>query len=213
MIPRRRTCWGGSRRSSWTSRTSSTDAPRGTTSTRGSPSSSSSITTAATTLPPDESNGNNPVSRYKVATDGWRSSMTSPPDRRRPYAETRDLVATLLPTGKPADTRDLAAQTIGLCLIDERQVRRPDSGQCPAPARPPARRTATGRSSSTRTTPITEMQTGESLCLALAGLPPDHPAVKKGVLALLLARKSSAAGSTWAPTSNFELRSARPNGP
>ncbi len=75
-----------------------------------------------TALPPDETNGNNPVSRYKVAADSWRqldeiAHRTSDPR----FAATRDLVARLLPTGKPANTRDLAAQTIGLCQLDARQ--------------------------------------------------------------------------------------------
>src|SRR5262249_17949229 len=64
-----------------------------------------------TTVAPDESNGNNPVSRYKVASDAWRqldevARRTGDPR----FAETRDLVARLLPTGKPNNTRDLAAQ-------------------------------------------------------------------------------------------------------
>src|SRR5262249_21363329 len=68
-------------------------------------------------LPPDESNGHNPASRYTVATDAWRQldELARRTGEAR-YAETRDLVARLLPTGKPAHTRDLAAQTIGLCL-------------------------------------------------------------------------------------------------
>jgi len=72
-----------------------------------------------TERPPDESNGNNPVSRYKVAADSWRQLdeiFRRTGDTR--YEATRDLVATLMPTGKPAHTRDLAAQTIGLCLIE-----------------------------------------------------------------------------------------------
>ena len=79
-----------------------------------------------TELPPDESNGNNPVSRYKVAADSWRQldeifRRTGDPAMRA----TRDLVARLLPTGKPAHTRDLAAQTIGLCLIDPKRTSTP----------------------------------------------------------------------------------------
>ena len=188
--------------------------PGGTTPTRGSPSSSGSTTTAATRFPPDESNGNNPVSRYKVATDSWRQldamvARTGNPD----YAKTRDLVARLLPTGEPANTRDLAAQTIGLCLmgkgrIDELiaknvrrllELQRPD-GHWSVKFDPKYA--------------ITEMQTGESLyALSLAGLGADHPAVRKGAVALLLGQKSSAAGSTRTLTSSSGPPSARPSGP
>ncbi len=70
-------------------------------------------------LPADESNGNNPVSRYKVATDSWRQlDAIYRRTRDDRYKQTRDLVARLLPTGEPSNTRDLAAQTIGLCWID-----------------------------------------------------------------------------------------------
>lgn len=137
-------------------------------------------------IPPDESNGNNPVSRYKVATDAWRQLdelyCRTNDDR---YQTTRDLVERLLPTGEPSNTRDLAAQTIGLCWIDRDkyaekiaanvqrllELQRPD-GNWSVKFDP--------------NYPITEMQTGESLfALAMAGLRADHPAVKKGVVALL----------------------------
>ncbi len=141
-----------------------------------------------TELPPDESNGNNPVSRYKVASDSWRQldeiyRRTGEPS----YAAMRDLVARILPTGKPAHTRDLAAQTIGLCLIDPKQEQysnliranveqllslQRDGGHWSVKFDP--------------NYPITEMQTGESLyALALAGLGPDHPAIRRGIVALL----------------------------
>ena len=127
-----------------------------------------------TELPPDESNGNNPVSRYKVATDSWRQldeistgARATPSDKA-----TRDLVAKLLPTGKPAHTRDLAAQTIGLCLIDPKHEKHAALIQANvkqllvAPAR---ERPLVGQIRPNY--PITEMQTGESLyALALAGL-------------------------------------------
>ncbi len=141
-----------------------------------------------TALPPDESNGNNPVSRFKVATDSWRqldemARRTGDPR----YAETRDLVARLLPTGKPANTRDLAAQTIGLCLLDPKRqtlagpieanvqrlmsLQRPD-GHWSVKFDP--------------SYPITEMQTGESLyALTLAGRRPDDPSMRRGIVALM----------------------------
>ncbi len=139
-------------------------------------------------LPPDETNGNNPVSRYKVATDSWRQldEMVRRTNDPR-YAATRDLIAKLLPTGKPANTRDLAAQTIGLCLLDPNQetlgdsiasnvqwllsVQRPN-GHWSVKFDPKY--------------PITEMQTGESLnALALAGRKSDDPAMHRGIVALL----------------------------
>ncbi|MDR3637657.1 MAG: HEAT repeat domain-containing protein, partial [Isosphaeraceae bacterium] len=144
-----------------------------------------------TALPPDESNGNNPVSRYKVATDSWRvlDEMSRRALNGQRFAETRDLVARLLPTGKPDHTRDLAAQTIGLCLIGKEknaalvaanvarllQLQRPN-GHWSVKFDPNYAQT--------------EMQTGESLyALSLAGLPSDHPAMLKGAAALLLNQK------------------------
>ncbi|MCA1686616.1 MAG: hypothetical protein LC745_11715, partial [Planctomycetia bacterium] len=141
-------------------------------------------------LPPDESNGNNPVSRYKVAADAWRqldaiARRTGNPD----YVTTRDLVARLIPTGEPANTRDLAAQTIGLGSLNDPthaglvaknvqrllDLQRPD-GHWSVKFDPKY--------------PITVMQTGESLyALALAGLGADHPAVRKGAVALLLGQE------------------------
>ncbi|MGP0068442.1 MAG: HEAT repeat domain-containing protein, partial [Isosphaeraceae bacterium] len=141
-----------------------------------------------TELPPDESNGNNPVSRYKVATDSWRqldevAQRTSDPR----YAATRDLVARLLPTGKPAHTRDLAAQTIGLCLLD------PKRQTLAGPIEANVRRLLSLQRPNGHWSvkfdpnyPITEMQTGESLyALHLAGRPPDDPAMRRGILAIL----------------------------
>lgn len=142
-------------------------------------------------LPPDESNGNNPVSRYKVATDSWRQLdeiARRTGDTR--YTKTRDLVATFLSMGEPANTRDLAAQTIGLCLVDpvkfadkiKANVDRLISLQ---------RENGHWSVKFDPTYAITEMQTGESLyALTLAGLPADHPAVRKGVVALLLRQKN-----------------------
>ena len=144
--------------------------------------------TGRTELPPDETNGNNPVSRYKVATDSWRQLDTmARRDGAMPYARTRDLVARLLPTGKPANTRDLTAQTIGLCLIDPQ--RRNLSAQIQANVE---RLLALQRPNGHWSVkfdpnyPITEMQTGESLyALHLAGKGADDPAMRKGILALL----------------------------
>ena len=137
-------------------------------------------------LPPDESNGNNPVSRYKVAADAWRQldEVVRRTGESR-YVETRERLADLLATGEPDNTRDLAAQTIGLCRVDRklfdasiqknverlRSLQRPD-GNWSVKFDPDY--------------PVTEMQTGESLyALSLAGLGPDDPAIRKGVVTLL----------------------------
>lgn len=141
-----------------------------------------------TELPPDETNGNNPVSRYKVAADSWRQLDTMARrtgDAR--HAQTRDLVASLIPTGKPANTRDLAQQTIGLCLIDPEH--RKHAGLLKANVdRLLALQRPNGHWSVKfdPAYPITEMQTGESLyALKLAGLGPEHPAMRRGIVALL----------------------------
>jgi hypothetical protein len=141
-----------------------------------------------TTLPPDESNGNNPVSRYKVAADSWRQlDLVFGRSGQNSYAETRDLVAKLLPTGTPAHTRDLAAQTIGLCLIDPNRERL--GGLIDGNVQ---RLLSLQRDNGHWSVkfdadyPITEMQTGESLhALARAGLTADHAAVRRGLVALL----------------------------
>lgn len=156
-------------------------------------------------LPPDESNGNNPVSRYKVATDSWRQLdeiARRTGDAR--YAKTRDLVATFLPTGEPANTRDLAAQTIGLCLVDRQKFA--DKIQANVD-----RLLALQRDNghwSVKFDPkyaITEMQTGESLyALSMAGLPADHPAVRKGVVALLLRQKNFGGWLDISPYEQFQ---------
>ena len=153
-----------------------------------------------TELPPDETNGNNPVSRYKVATDSWRQLDRGLPAHRRMPATpaTRDLVAKLLPTGKPAHTRDLAAQTIGLCLIDpRRKARRADPGQCRAAAVAPARRTATGRSSSTRTTRSPRCRPARACTpWPSPASSPIDPAMREGSSRCLAGSRRSAAGST-----------------
>ena len=143
-----------------------------------------------TELPADESNGNNPVSRYKVAADSWR--QLDEIFRRTGNAgdkATRDLVAKLLPTGKPAHTRDLAAaQTIGLCLIDPKQEEHAALIQANVQKLLSSFSRASGHWSVKFDLkyPITEMQTGESLyALAAAGLGPDHPAMRRGIVALL----------------------------
>lgn len=142
------------------------------------------------TIPPDESNGNNPVSRYKVATDAWRqlSELVRRTGNSR-YASTRDLVAKLLRDGKPANLRDLAAQTIGLCTVDRstnsdliasnvkriRELRR-DDGLWPIVFD----RSAQG----------SVMQTGECLyALKLAGIDENDPAVIESIKSLLIAQK------------------------
>src|SRR5262249_6440229 len=105
---------------------------------------------------------------------------------------TRDLVARLLPDGKPANTRDLAAQTIGLCLIDPKQDKHA------ALIRENLRhllslQRANGHWSVKfdASYPITEMQTGETLyALALAGMTAEHPALRRGIVALLTRQQS-----------------------
>src|SRR5262249_38734021 len=141
-----------------------------------------------TELPPDETNGNNPVSRYKVATDSWRQLdeiFRRTGDSR--YKATRDLVAALLPTGRPAHTRDLAAQTIGLCTIEPRtdtlaaQIQS-NVQKLLSLQRPHGHWSVKFDPSY----PLTEMQTGESLyALSLAGLKPEDPAMRRGIVALL----------------------------
>jgi HEAT repeat protein len=139
-------------------------------------------------LPPDETNGNNPVSRYKVATDSWRQLdwiARRTGDAR--YARTRDLVARLLPTGRPANTRDLAAQTIGLCIIDPDRRKLSDSIDVNVQKLLELQRPNGHWSVKFDPNyPITEMQTGESLyALSLARRGPDDPAMRRGILALL----------------------------
>ncbi|MFO0960458.1 MAG: hypothetical protein U0800_23995 [Isosphaeraceae bacterium] len=157
------------------------------------------------TIPPDESNGNNPVSRYKVAADSWRQlNELARRTWEARFAETRDTVASLLPTGEPSHMRDLAAQTIGLCQAGpdrfERQIhanvkrlldlQRPD-GQWAIPFDP---KDPKGGPS--------QMQTGECLyALALSGLTADHPAVRKGVVALLKEQKPFGG---WLDTNPYE---------
>jgi hypothetical protein len=146
-----------------------------------------------TELPPDESNGNNPVSRYKVAADSWRQlneifTRTAEPSDQA----TRDLVAKLLPTGVPAHTRDLAAQTIGLCLIDPNHEKYAELIQANVQKLLSLQR-ANGHWSVKFDPdyPITEMQTGESLyALAQTGLKADHPAMRRGIVALLSRQQS-----------------------
>jgi HEAT repeat protein len=140
-------------------------------------------------LPPDETNGNNPISRYKVATDAWRqldTLLARTGDER--LRETRDRIARLLPTGTPTNTRDVAAQTIGLCTIDKAA----HSTQIAANV---AKLLELQRGDGHWSVkfdpdyPITEMQTGESLyALSLAGLGPDHPAMRRGIAALLISQ-------------------------
>jgi HEAT repeat protein len=155
-------------------------------------------------LPPDESNGNNPVSRYKVAADSWRQlneiySRTGEPGDRI----TRDLVATLLATGKPAHTRDLAAQTIGLCLIDPEHEKHGALIQANVQQLLSLQRGSGHWSVKFDTNyPITEMQTGESLyALAQAGLEPDHPAMRRGIVAILGRQQSFGA---WFDVNPYE---------
>jgi HEAT repeat protein len=141
-----------------------------------------------TELPPDETNGNNPVSRYKVAADSWSQLdeiFRRTGDTR--YADTRDLVAKLIPTGKPAHTRDLAAQTIGLCLIEPKSDKlttkiQSNTQQLLSLQRPNGHWSVKFDPAY----PITEMQTGESLyALALAGLKPEQGPMRRGIVALL----------------------------
>ena len=158
-----------------------------------------------TTIPPDETNGNNPVSRYKVAADAWRQlDLVARRSGLARFAETRDLVATLLPLGEPNNTRDLAAQTIGLCTVDkvkfavkiQSNVERLLQLQH-ADGHWPIKFDAAS--------PSAEMQTGESLyALALAGLRADHAAVGKGVVALLATQKPFGGWLDLGPYEQFQ---------
>ncbi|MDX2036983.1 MAG: HEAT repeat domain-containing protein [Isosphaeraceae bacterium] len=155
-----------------------------------------------TELPPDETNGNNPISRYKVAGDSWRQldELVHRTNDVR-FAQTRNLVADLAASGRPDNTRDLAAQTIALATIDPirrrslidanvrrlLELQRPDGHWSPKfePDYPHA-----------------AMQTGESLvALRLAGLPVDHPAILKGAAALL---REQADFGAWFDPSKYE---------
>ena len=170
-----------------------------------------------TELPPDETNGNNPVSRYKVATDSWRQLdeiFRRTGDTR--YAATRDLVATLLPTGKPAHTRDLAAQTIGLCLLE------PKSDKLAAKIQSNVQQLLSLQRPNGHWSvkfdpdyPITEMQTGESLyALALAGLKPERRRhAPRDRRAFEPAAGRSVVGSTSIPTSSSARHFGRRSGP
>lgn len=138
------------------------------------------------TIAPDESNGNNPISRYKVAADAYRQLDTlQKRTGEKRFEPTRDLIGQLINTGELSNTRDLAAQTIGLCRIDRQKHAERIAANC-------QRLLELQRSDGHWSVkfeadyPITEMQTGESLyALALAGYTTEHPAVRRGVLALL----------------------------
>ena len=118
--------------------------------------------------------------------------------------------------GKPAHTRDLAAQTIGLCLIDTKRDKLAGKIQANVKQLLSLQR-ASGHWSVKfdPNYPITEMQTGESLyALALAGLErrPSRPCAG-GSSPCLAGSRRSAAGSTSTPTSSSARRFARRSGP
>jgi hypothetical protein len=166
-----------------------------------------------TELPANESNGNNPVSRYKVAADSWRQlDALARRTGDAGYARTRDLIAGMLPTGSPETTRDLAAQTIGLCQADPRRfapqieadVRRILDLQLPD-GNWPIQLSAEA--------PPAQMQTGECLyALALAGLDAAIRPCARGWSPCSRPRSPSAAGSTRTRTSNSAPPSARRSG-
>ncbi|HEU5115170.1 MAG TPA: HEAT repeat domain-containing protein, partial [Isosphaeraceae bacterium] len=142
-----------------------------------------------TTIPPDESNGNNPVSRYKVASDSWKQlEEIHRRTKEERYAKTRDVVANLIGTDEPKNTRDLAQQTIGMCRIDKKRYAK----EIEANVQRLLELQRENGHWSVKFDPdyaITVMQTGESLyALSLAGLKADHPAVRKGIRALLTAQ-------------------------
>ncbi len=142
-----------------------------------------------TTIPPDESNGNNPVSRYKVASDSWKQlEEIHRRTKEERYAKTRDVVANLIGTDEPKNTRDLAQQTIGMCRIDKKRYAK----EIEANVQKLLELQREDGHWSVKFDPnyaITVMQTGESLyALNLAGLKADHPAVRKGIRALLTAQ-------------------------
>ena len=95
------------------------------------------------------------MSRYKVATDSWRqldeiARRTERPPLCRDPGPRRQAPA----DREAGNTRDLAAQTIGLCLLDPEQenARRADRGERPRICCRSSGRMGTGRSSSTRPT-------------------------------------------------------------
>ena len=96
-------------------------------------------------------------------------------------------MAELIPTGKPAHTRDLAAQTIGL------HQQGPTSDKLTAKIRSNVQQLLSLQRQSGHWSvkfdpayPITEMQTGESLyALSLAGLKPEQDPMRRGIVALL----------------------------
>ena len=95
---------------------------RATICTGASPSSSSSTTTAGPSCRPTSPTATTRSAATRSPPIAGASSTRSTGAPAMPATPaTRDLVARLLPTGKPAHTRDLAAQTIGLCLIDPKQ--------------------------------------------------------------------------------------------
>lgn len=158
-----------------------------------------------TELPPDESNGNNPVSRFKVAADSWRQldelfRRTGDPR----WSETRDLIAKLTPPAAPANTRDLAqkvvalawmgaegsAKELGSALAKLRELQHPD-GHWPI-------KFDAG-------SPGAEMQTGECLfAMAQAGVGRDDPAVQKGLRALLVRQKPFGGWLDLGPYEQFQ---------
>ena len=140
-----------------------------------------------TKLPADESNGNNPVSRYKVATDSWRQldeifrrtgmpakSHTGP--RRKAPA---DRQACPHPRPGRPDDRPLPDRP------QTGEARRLDPGQCQAVAVAPADERPLVGQVRPEVPDHRNADRREPVRLALAGLEPDHPAMRRGIVALL----------------------------
>ena len=138
---------------------------------------------------PDETNGNNQVSRYKVAADSWRQldeifrrtgrcplcGHPRPRGHAHPDRQARPHPRPGRPDDRPVPDRPKVGQ-----------ARRQDPGQCPAVALAPARRTATGRSSSTRPTRSPRCRRAKA-CMPWPspGCKPEQAAVRRGIVALL----------------------------
>ncbi len=147
-----------------------------------------------TELPADESNGNRPlVSAYEVALHSWQVSRELA-ERGGPgsdrYARLAERLERLIASDQAVnDMLDLCYQTLAFCRIDRdkyaeqirRNVTRILSYQR-ADGKWPMR--------FEKDAPSAEFQTGHCLyVLAVAGLDASHPAVRRGLVALLAAQE------------------------
>lgn len=142
------------------------------------------------TLPPDESNGNRPlVSAFEIALHSWQvAKRLAGADGDERYHELAKEIESLIATADDRhveDMLDLCYQTLAFCRIDrqryqeriEANVRRILELQ-----RPDGRWAMTFRPEDLPS----EFQTAHCVyVLAVAGLKPDHPAIRRAVLYLL----------------------------